>query len=205
VLFVHGHAIDFELGSDNTTDDPADPNYKKNWWAGLNGLPSFKQTFEHPSNSWLDIEPYFIRFEDQARSITEDARDIQQAVDDIIRRHNPNFDPTAPSGPPPVQLVIIAYSKGTISTRQYLKSLQQQVQDNGGISLPPPRPGYRPVSEFIAIAPPNHGLAVSTSSAFGDPTTRSRFSSSTMGSGRRRTVAARSAPFIRRRQISSIS
>ncbi len=164
VLFVHGHAIDFELGSDNTTDDPADPNYKKNWWNGLDGLPSFKQTFEHPSNSWLDIEPYFIRFEDQAHSITEDARDIQQAVDDIIRRHNPNFDPSAPSGPPPVQLVIIAYSKGTISTRQYLKSLQAQVQDAApsGQPRPPPlnqpRPNYRPVSDFIAISPPNHGL-----------------------------------------------
>ena len=69
-----------------------------------------------------------------------------------------NFDPATATMPPPVQVAIIGYSKGTISTRQYLKSLQEQVQDNGGISMPSPRPGYRPVSEFIAIAPPNHGI-----------------------------------------------
>ena len=159
VLFVHGHAIDFQLGSDNTTDDPANPNYKSNWWNSRDSLPSFKQTLDNPNNSLLDIEPYFIRFEDQTRSITEDAAEIQQAVDDIVRRHNPGFDTTAPSAPPPVQVVIIAYSKGTLSTRQYLKSLQVQVQDPGGVALLPPRPNYRPVSEFIAISPPNHGLA----------------------------------------------
>ena len=97
VLFVHGHAIDFELGSDNTTDDPADPNYKKNWWNGLDGLPSFKQTLDDPINSGLDIEPYYIRFEDRRRSITDDAFDIRQVVDYIVRRHNENFDPRRPT------------------------------------------------------------------------------------------------------------
>ncbi len=159
VLFVHGHDIDFGLGSDNATDDSDNPNYKSNWWNPRGSLPSFKQALDHDKNRWLDIEPYYIRFENQARSITEDAADIQQAVDEIVRRHNPGFDTTAPSGPPPVRVVIIAYSKGTLSTRQYLKSLQVQVEDPGGIALLSPRPAYRPVSEFIAISPPNHGLA----------------------------------------------
>jgi hypothetical protein len=164
LLFVHGHAA----------DTSTDPNYKKIFWEDadddfflqLFDLTSFKKTFDDPINSSLDIEPYYIRFADRFRSITDDAFDIGQAVDCIIRRHNATFDPTTATTPPPVQIAIVAYSKGTLSTRQYLKSLQEQVQDNGGISLPPPRPGYRPVSEFIAIAPPNHGLA---SSPFGDP------------------------------------
>jgi hypothetical protein len=168
VLFVHGHAA----------DTSSDPNYKKNFWEDADDDPflaffdltSFKKTLDDTINSGLDIEPYYIRFADRTRSITDDAFDIGEAVDYIIRRHNENFDPTTATMPPPVQIAIIGYSKGTLSTRQYLKSLQQQVQDNGGISLPLPRPGYRPVPEFIAIAPPNHGLAVSTSSAFGDPT-----------------------------------
>jgi hypothetical protein len=155
VLFVHGHAA----------DTFADPNYKKNFWEDaddnllLSGLTSFKKTLDDNVNSGLDIEDYYIRFADRNRSITDDAFDIGQAVDYIIRRHNENFDPATAMLPPPVQVVIIGYSKGTLSSRQYLKSLQAQVQDSGGISLPPPRPGYRPVSEFIAIAPPNHGIA----------------------------------------------
>ena len=81
------------------------------------------------------------------------------------RLHRPapqrKFDPATAAMPPPVQVAIIGYSKGTLSSRQYLKSLQVQVQDNGGISMRAPRPGYRPVSEFIAIAPPNHGISSS--------------------------------------------
>src|SRR5215204_5533658 len=150
VLFVHGHAFE----STSNTDDPANPNYKQNFWETPSGLTSFQRTLDHGSNSGLDIEPYYIRFADQARSITEDARDIQDVVDQLIERHNPGFSATAPTNPPPVQVVIIGYSKGTISARQYLKSLQVQVED-----LTAPRPNYRPVSEFIAIAPPNHGIS----------------------------------------------
>ena len=161
VLFVHGHAIDFTggSGSDSATDDPADPNYRKNWWNALGDLPSFKQALDHPGNAGLDIEPYFIRFADQARSITEDAREIGAAVDQIVQRHNSGFAVAAPVAPPPVQVVIVGYSKGTISARQYLKSLTTQVGDAGEPPLPAPRPDYRPVSDFIAISPPNHGLA----------------------------------------------
>ena len=144
VLFVHGH---------NPTANDPDFNYKKNWWDTLNGLPSMKQALELAQNNGLDIEPYFIRFEDQDHSITEDAADIAEAVSEILHRHDPSFDPADPNDTTPVQLAIIAYSKGTISTRQYLKSLQTQVS-----GLPAPRPGFRPVSEFVAISPPNHGL-----------------------------------------------
>lgn len=147
VLFVHGHA----------QDTASDPNYRRNFWEEPAGLTSFKRTLD--DNSGLDIEPYYIRFADRTRSITDDAFDIGEAIDYIVRRHNESFDPASATSAPPVQVAVIAYSKGTISTRQYLKSLLQQVQDNGGISMPPPRPGYRPVSEFIAIAPPNHGIS----------------------------------------------
>lgn len=159
VLFVHGHAIDFASGSDSSTDDPADPNYRKNWWSALGDLPSFKQALDHAGNAGLDVEPYFIRLVDQARSITEDAREIGAAVDMIVQRHNPGFAVAAPVAPPPVQVVIIGYSKGTISARQFLKSLTTTVGDPGEPPLPAPRPDYRPVSDFVAISPPNHGLA----------------------------------------------
>jgi len=159
VLFVHGHAA----------DSSADPNYRKNFWEDADDDPllaffdltSVKKTLDDTVNSGLDIEAYYIRFDDRTRSITDDAFETGQVVDYIVRRHNENFDPSTATMPPPVQVAIIGYSKGTISTRQYLKSLQEQVQDNGGISLPPPRPGYRPVSEFIALAQPNHGISSS--------------------------------------------
>ena len=144
VLFVHGH---------NATDDDADFNYKKNFWNPLNGRPAMRDALELPQNQGLDIEPYYIRFVDQDRSITDDAADIAEAVGDILHRHDPSFDPADPADTTPVQLAIIAYSKGTISTRQYLKSLQVQVA-----GLPAPRPDFRPVSEFVAISPPNHGI-----------------------------------------------
>jgi hypothetical protein len=154
VLFVHGHVFDAD------TDDPTNPHYKQNFWEAPDGLTSFKQTLDHNINSGLDIEPYYIRFEDQSRSITADARDIQDAVDQIVQRHNPGFNTTMPAAPPAVQVTIVGYSKGSLSARQYLKSLLVQVQDPApGVSLMAPRPNYRPVSEFIAIAPPNHGVS----------------------------------------------
>lgn len=144
VLFVHGHGA--------AAGDP-DLNYKVNWWNSLNSLPSMKQALELPENAGLDIEAYYIRFEDQDHSITEDAADIADAVGEILRRHDPSFDPADPNDTTPVRIAIVAYSKGTISARQYLKSLQVQVA-----GMPAPRPEFRPVSEFVAISPPNHGI-----------------------------------------------
>lgn len=137
VLFVHGH---------NEEDETSHPNYQKNW-RDPNVL-SFQQALL--ANPELGIEPYYIRFLNQDRSITEDAAEISDAIERILRRHDPNY----PAHPTTVQVVIIAYSKGTLSARQYLKSLQTSVP-----GLPTPRPGFHPVSEFIAIAPPNHGIS----------------------------------------------
>ncbi len=156
-------------------DNVNDPNYRKNFWDDtvpfvFAQLTSFKIALGH--NPDLDIEPYYIRFADHAVSIEDDAREIAAAVDLIIARHNPayatanpNLATTDPAGPPPVQLVIIGYSKGTISTRLYLKALLQ-----GDPTAPQPRPArpnFRPVSEFIAISPPNHGIALAP--LLGDP------------------------------------
>lgn len=153
VLFIHGHNPD---SADDTA--AAGPNYQQNFWNPLGALTSFKRTLDHGDNAGLGIEPYFIRFQDQNRSITEDARDIGEAIDLIVQRHNPGFATAGATTSPPVQVVIVAYSKGTISARQYLKSLTTAVQDAGGTPLPAPRPAYRPVSEFIALSPPNHAI-----------------------------------------------
>ncbi|MGR8930879.1 MAG: CARDB domain-containing protein [Gammaproteobacteria bacterium] len=134
VLFVHGHNLI------SATDD--DFNYRKNWqqpldYSGLLKLPSFKIALDLQQNSNLNIEPYYIRFQDQHRSIIEDAGEIDIAIKRILQRHN---SPEASNG----KVVIVAYSKGTISSRWYLKNIV---------------PLYQPVSEFIAIASPNHGLS----------------------------------------------
>jgi hypothetical protein len=142
VLFVHGHG---------DSDEANNPNYVKNWQSPLNSLPSFQQTLDlSPENDGLGIEPYYIRFLDQDRSITDDAREIGEAIELILHRHDPNY----PAQPTHLQVAVVAYSKGTLSARQYLKSLRVQVG-----TLPAPRPGFQPVSEFVAIAPPNHGIS----------------------------------------------
>ena len=145
VLFVHGHNFD--------NDQDTDFNYQKNWQNSLGTLPSFRQALAE--NLGLGIEPYYIRLQPQNRSITDDAVEIGDAIDLILHRHDPNYDyPHNPAQTTHVKIVIIAYSKGTISARQYLKSLQTQVP-----GLRAPELGFRPVSEFVAIAPPNHGLS----------------------------------------------
>jgi hypothetical protein len=154
VLFVHGHR--FDIADDNDSD--TDPNYEVNFIRRLDGLPSFDLAITHNSN--LNIEPYYIRFVDQARSISHDANDISAAVDLIVQRHNPGFDVNNPAAPPPMQVAIIAYSKGTISSRQYLQRLQNAVSYPDNVApIVPARPNYHPVSEFIAISPPNHGIS----------------------------------------------
>lgn len=144
VLFVHGHNLD------NAQD--ADFNYQKNWQDP--SLVSFKPTLELNDNAGLDIEDYYIRFEDQSRSISEDATDISDAIDLILHRHDSSYAYPHMSGQTShVKVVIVAYSKGTLSSRLYLKSLQTNL-----VGMPPPRPGFNSVSEFIALAPPNHGI-----------------------------------------------
>ena len=145
VLFIHGH------NADNALD--ADFNYQKNWQDP--SRVSFKPTLELNDNAGLDIEDYYIRFEDQGRSISEDGTDISDAIDLILHRHDPSYAYPHVSGQTShVKVVIVAYSKGTLSARLYLKSLQTNL-----VGMPPARPGFNPVSEFIALAPPNHGIA----------------------------------------------
>lgn len=134
VLFVHGHNLNSGMDEDF--------NYRKNWQDPLDypfvlRQPSFKIALDLPQNSNLNIEPYYIRFQDQNRSIIEDVGAIDIAIKRILKRHN---DPEATQ----TKVVIIAYSKGTISSRWYLKNIM---------------PVYQPVSDFIAIASPNHGLS----------------------------------------------
>jgi hypothetical protein len=143
VLFVHGH---------NFGDEPNDPNYENNFFDD-EGLSSFKEALDRPENDWLELEPYYIQLVDQDRSIVDDAADVAAAVNRILVRHDPSFDPSQPNATTDVKISIIAYSKGTISTRLYLKSLTQSVP-----GLPTPL-GFNPISEFVAISPPNHGTS----------------------------------------------
>jgi hypothetical protein len=141
VLFVHGH----NAGS----DVDADFNYRKNWVDVLDATsPSFQTTLD--ANPSLDIEPYFIRFVDQHRSIVDDATDIADAVERILARHDPAHVPHDPVPTTTVKVAIVAFSKGTISTRLYLKNLEQATGS---------RMGFNPISAFVALSPPNHGIA----------------------------------------------
>lgn len=145
VLFVHGHLR----------------NFQETWLEPVNGFTSFGAALT--TNSHLGIKPYFINFQDNNRSIVEDAVEIGQAVEIILGRHNTNYDPDNPDSITR-KIVIIAYSKGTISTRLYLKTLYPLNGEffpdvlGGSATLPDRNANFRPVSEFIAISPPNHGL-----------------------------------------------
>ncbi len=139
VLFVHGH--DF-LGTQ-------DGHFERTWqqkgkW-GRYRLPHFKETLEDNFAETVDyaaglsIEPYYVAFHDNEkhRDIGLDAAFISEAVDKILVRHG---DPMGSR----VKVVIVAYSKGTISSRLHLRSQATQP--------------LRKVSEHIAISPPNHGI-----------------------------------------------
>ncbi len=145
ILFVHGHFR----------------NFQETWLESVTGFTSFGAALT--ANSHLGIKPYFINFQNNNRSIVEDALEISQAVDIILGRHNSNYNVDDPDSITQ-KIVIIAYSKGTISTRLYLKTLYP-LEDEffpdvlGGPTILPDRDAnFRPVSEFIAISPPNHGL-----------------------------------------------
>ena len=139
VLFIHDHHFGRSQGK----------NFRKNWQQSLNGLPCFQETLELTENAWLGIEPYYIDLEDykdddekKNRSIEEDARKIKEAVELILLHQD---DPAAKT----TKVVIIACGSGAISTRYFLKDLWKNQNK---------RLAFHPVSEFIAISPPNHGL-----------------------------------------------
>jgi len=154
VLFVHGHKV-------SVLAEP-EPNYFLNWQDPKDDT-SVRDTLDLAANSGLDIEPYYINFTDHDRSILHDANAISFAVEAILKRHDPNY---ALTGTTAVQIAIVAYSKGTLSSRLYLKSLREQLTNlPADVTVLPaaenglvPRPGFNPVSEFVAISPPNHGI-----------------------------------------------
>ncbi len=139
VLFVHGHYDGSSKGK----------NFRKNWQQSINGLPCFQETLELAENARLGIEPYYIDLEDykdanekKNRSIEEDARKIKEAVELILLHQD---DPAAKTK----KVVIIAYGSGAVSARYFLKDLWEKQNK---------RLAFHPVSAFIAISPPNHGL-----------------------------------------------
>ena len=135
------------------SENDADSNYRKNWRQSLNSLPSFQQALELPENNGLGIEPYYIRFVDQNRSIVDDAREIDEAVDPILQRHDPGFVRRTPT----------AYTSASRDRR-----LQQRHDQHPALPEEPARIGtgdsgvaedrFHPVSEFVALSPPNHGI-----------------------------------------------
>ena len=145
VLFVHGHIR----------------NYQATWLDTVNGFTSFGDVLA--ANTHLKITPYFINFQNNNQSIVEDAVEIGQAVDIILSRHNSDYNPEDPNTITQ-QLVVISYSKGGISTRLYLKSLYPPEGEpfpavlGGSSILPNHSSNFQPISEFIAVSPPNHGL-----------------------------------------------
>lgn len=153
VLFIHGHKL---LGGE--------PHYRKTWVdppSYNSSLSSFAQIID--ANPWLEIEPYYINFGthngvaiSHNRSIADDAQAIDEGVWRILEHHHGAHEwPPALNRSPRVQIAVIAYSKGTISTRLYLKSRQTQQYN-----LPAPEPDFHPISTFVALSPPNHGLRV---------------------------------------------
>ncbi|MFK8017534.1 MAG: hypothetical protein AB8G17_19075 [Gammaproteobacteria bacterium] len=149
VLFVHGH------NGFSTTDD--DFQFRKDWVDTADAMPSFAQTLRASANAGLGLEPYFLRLKNQSRSIVEDAAEVRAALWVILSQHDVNFSvadgDAGGDGPASdVRIVLVSYGKGAISARLALKSLVEPVA-----GLPAPV-AFKPVSEFIAIAPPNHGV-----------------------------------------------
>ena len=140
VLFVHGH----EFGSTGSGG-----SYEANFTAASG--PSFKGALARSENQDLGVEAYYIQMRVANRSIVTDAQRIGQAFA-LIQACQ---DPASPAG---IRIAIIGYSKGTISTRLYLRSRQADLSSvfPNEVALDPP--GSNPVSEFVALAPPNHGL-----------------------------------------------
>jgi von Willebrand factor type A domain len=152
VLFVHGHPLFGQSGSG--------PNYQRNWIDGS----SFHAALAIPENAGLDIEDYYIEFLDSGRSILEDANRVGDAIALVQNCQDP-------ANATSVRIAVVGYSKGTISTRVYLRSraMAGQGQDLGSeypgdVALTPHSPNFNPVSEFIALASPNHGLRLFSTS-----------------------------------------
>lgn len=123
VLFVHGHKPD--------TDTSTEPHYRVTWQTALGSLPSFAQALTHSQNAGLGIEAYYIHFTDHNRSIADDAREIGEAVELILQRHDPAYVPGDPQHPTNVQVVLIGYSKGAARALRGFAHRDQHLSGRG--------------------------------------------------------------------------
>jgi hypothetical protein len=139
VLFVHGHSGD----AVEAWQQPAG-----------SGTTSFAAALE--ANPSLPIDPFFLELpvhgdghpESVARSIAEDAVDILAAIEGGA--DSAGVVQTGILDMPGYQgvdrVAIVGYSQGAISSRYYLKNLMG-TRRNGAVT----------VSDFVALAAPNHG------------------------------------------------
>jgi hypothetical protein len=141
------------------------------------------------ANPQLPIDAFYIEMpvhgggQNTARTVEEDAQDILAMIEGGLDSRGGvqvgilNMPAYQGVG----KVAIVGYSLGTISTRYYLKNLMGS-RRNGAIT----------VSEFVALASPNHGIA-STVVACDDVNQPDRVSRQFCG-GRRATVASAIAP-----------
>lgn len=145
VLFVHGHSG----GSGRA------------WFETPNGNTSFAAILAENPN--IPIDTFFLELplhgnnfpENNSRSIEDDSIDILAAIEggkdskganQVGILNMPAYQSTG-------KVAIIAYSQGTISSRFYIKNLMGTRK-----KIPPVT-----VSEFVALAAPNHGVGGSLS------------------------------------------
>jgi hypothetical protein len=138
VVFIHGH-------SGGSADA----------WFNTTGGTSFAAALA--ANPQLPLDVFYMELPlhgsahpgNQGRSIEEDAQDvlavIEGGVDSRGGSHVGILNMPAYQGVG--RVAIIAYSQGTMSSRSYLKNLMGS-RRNGAIT----------VSEFVALAAPNHGV-----------------------------------------------
>lgn len=107
---------------------------------GEKSFRSFRETLALPENARLGIEPYYIDLEDS--KYADNAAKIKEAVELILLHQD---DPGANRK----KVAIIAFGNGALSARLYLKRLWENQEK---------RLAFHPVSELIAVSPPNHGM-----------------------------------------------
>ncbi|MCG3200891.1 MAG: Protein TolB [Gammaproteobacteria bacterium] len=172
VLFVHGHSGD----AAGAWQQPAGT-----------GTTSFAAALQ--ANPSLAIDPFYLQLpvhgeghpESAARGIAEDATDILAAIeggaDSAGTARTGILEMPAYQGVD--RVAIVGYSQGAISSRYYLKNLMGARRD-----------GAVTVSEFIALAAPNHGAGGAFTCGTEDQPDRS---SRELCAGRTATIASQLA------------
>lgn len=109
-------------------------------FGGKKDFRSFRETLALPQNARLGIEPYYIDLEDH--KYADNAAKIKEAMELILLHQD---DPGANRK----KVAVVAFGSGAVSARLYLKKLWENQNK---------RLSFHPVSELIAISPPNHGM-----------------------------------------------